>query len=220
MSPSGYTAPLCRLLCALWSERPVSSTLLLWMTSLVRLEVFTHRIGAFFACLSCFLKVACFLTGLPLAPAAITSSSGNPWVAVLYTWGLAQVSTVSVGVRSCIFRITTCVLSCGLWCACVSVRCVCRPAQCCSKLGDCFLLACLRCGWPGLFGSWVGVGSKFQVIEGSSLLKENIYTFFWYLQLRDYYEKERFTVKVNGVIEIVTSEVRSRELKSCTKMAL
>uniref|UniRef100_A0A3B3CZB1 Solute carrier family 12 member 9 n=1 Tax=Oryzias melastigma TaxID=30732 RepID=A0A3B3CZB1_ORYME len=27
---------------------------------------------------------------LPLAPAAITSSSGNPWVAVLYTWGLAQ----------------------------------------------------------------------------------------------------------------------------------
>lgn len=28
--------------------------------------------------------------GLPLAPAAITSSSGNPWVAVLYTWGLAQ----------------------------------------------------------------------------------------------------------------------------------
>ncbi|KAF3705946.1 Solute carrier family 12 member 9 [Channa argus] len=30
------------------------------------------------------------LFGLPLAPAAITSSSGNPWVAVLYTWGLAQ----------------------------------------------------------------------------------------------------------------------------------
>ncbi|XP_071187816.1 solute carrier family 12 member 9-like isoform X3 [Salvelinus alpinus] len=28
--------------------------------------------------------------GFPLAPAAITSSSGNPWVAVLYTWGLAQ----------------------------------------------------------------------------------------------------------------------------------
>ncbi|TNM84994.1 hypothetical protein fugu_009172 [Takifugu bimaculatus] len=30
------------------------------------------------------------LFGLPLAPAAITSRSGNPWVAVLYTWGLAQ----------------------------------------------------------------------------------------------------------------------------------
>ncbi|XP_068601023.1 solute carrier family 12 member 9-like [Brachionichthys hirsutus] len=30
------------------------------------------------------------LFGLPLAPAAITSKSGNPWVAVLYTWGLAQ----------------------------------------------------------------------------------------------------------------------------------
>ncbi|KAM6907354.1 solute carrier family 12 member 9 [Xenentodon cancila] len=30
------------------------------------------------------------LFGLPLAPATITSSSGNPWVAVLYTWGLAQ----------------------------------------------------------------------------------------------------------------------------------
>ncbi|CAG5875171.1 unnamed protein product [Menidia menidia] len=30
------------------------------------------------------------LFGLPLAPAAITSQSGNPWVSVLYTWGLAQ----------------------------------------------------------------------------------------------------------------------------------
>ncbi|XP_062392359.1 solute carrier family 12 member 9 [Sardina pilchardus] len=30
------------------------------------------------------------LFGLPLAPAAITSSSGNPWMAVLYTWGLVQ----------------------------------------------------------------------------------------------------------------------------------
>ncbi|XP_037543466.1 solute carrier family 12 member 9 [Nematolebias whitei] len=30
------------------------------------------------------------LFGWPLAPAAITSNSGNPWVAVLYTWGLAQ----------------------------------------------------------------------------------------------------------------------------------
>ncbi|KAJ8276002.1 hypothetical protein COCON_G00077540 [Conger conger] len=28
--------------------------------------------------------------GLPLAPAAITSKSGNPWVAVLYTWALVQ----------------------------------------------------------------------------------------------------------------------------------
>uniref|UniRef100_A0A3Q0QR83 Solute carrier family 12 member 9 n=1 Tax=Amphilophus citrinellus TaxID=61819 RepID=A0A3Q0QR83_AMPCI len=27
---------------------------------------------------------------LPLAPAAITSASGNPWVAVLFTWGLTQ----------------------------------------------------------------------------------------------------------------------------------
>lgn len=30
------------------------------------------------------------LFGLPLAPAAITSASGNPWVAVLFTWGLTQ----------------------------------------------------------------------------------------------------------------------------------
>ncbi|KAJ8396440.1 hypothetical protein AAFF_G00017460 [Aldrovandia affinis] len=30
------------------------------------------------------------LFGLPLAPAAITSKSGNPWVAVLYTWALVQ----------------------------------------------------------------------------------------------------------------------------------
>uniref|UniRef100_A0A672JUX1 Solute carrier family 12 member 9 n=1 Tax=Salarias fasciatus TaxID=181472 RepID=A0A672JUX1_SALFA len=30
------------------------------------------------------------LFGLPLAPAAVTSKSGNPWVSVLYTWGLAQ----------------------------------------------------------------------------------------------------------------------------------
>ncbi|KAM3600874.1 uncharacterized protein V6R79_003964 [Siganus canaliculatus] len=30
------------------------------------------------------------LFGLPLAPAAIKSSSGNPWVAVLFTWALAQ----------------------------------------------------------------------------------------------------------------------------------
>uniref|UniRef100_A0A6Q2Y7D7 Solute carrier family 12 member 9 n=1 Tax=Esox lucius TaxID=8010 RepID=A0A6Q2Y7D7_ESOLU len=30
------------------------------------------------------------LFGFPLAPAAIKSKSGNPWVAVLYTWGLAQ----------------------------------------------------------------------------------------------------------------------------------
>lgn len=42
------------------------------------------------------------LTGLPLAPAAITSSSGNPWVAVLYTWGLAQVSSVPA-VCCCVF---------------------------------------------------------------------------------------------------------------------
>ncbi|XP_069572575.1 solute carrier family 12 member 9 isoform X1 [Brachyistius frenatus] len=30
------------------------------------------------------------LFGLPLAPATITSRSGNPWMAVVYTWGLAQ----------------------------------------------------------------------------------------------------------------------------------
>ncbi|XP_043095020.1 solute carrier family 12 member 9 [Puntigrus tetrazona] len=30
------------------------------------------------------------LFGLPLAPATVTSSSGNPWVSVLYTWGLVQ----------------------------------------------------------------------------------------------------------------------------------
>uniref|UniRef100_A0A8C6SE30 Solute carrier family 12 member 9 n=1 Tax=Neogobius melanostomus TaxID=47308 RepID=A0A8C6SE30_9GOBI len=29
--------------------------------------------------------------GLPLVPAAVKSNSGNPWVAVLYTWALAQV---------------------------------------------------------------------------------------------------------------------------------
>uniref|UniRef100_W5N7I6 Solute carrier family 12 member 9 n=1 Tax=Lepisosteus oculatus TaxID=7918 RepID=W5N7I6_LEPOC len=31
------------------------------------------------------------LFGRPLAPAKVTSSSGNPWVAVLYTWALVQV---------------------------------------------------------------------------------------------------------------------------------
>lgn len=36
-----------------------------------------------------------FLKGFPLAPAAITSASGNPWVAVLFTWGLTQVSSCS-----------------------------------------------------------------------------------------------------------------------------
>ncbi|KAG7464620.1 hypothetical protein MATL_G00167360 [Megalops atlanticus] len=30
------------------------------------------------------------LFGMPLAPATITSSSGNPWVSVLYTWALVQ----------------------------------------------------------------------------------------------------------------------------------
>ncbi|XP_026582254.1 solute carrier family 12 member 9-like [Pseudonaja textilis] len=33
------------------------------------------------------------LFGLVLAPAKIVSRGGNPWVAVLYTWGLAQVSS-------------------------------------------------------------------------------------------------------------------------------
>lgn len=49
--------------------------------------------------LVCFLLRApsVSLAGLPLAPAAITSSSGNPWVAVLYTWGLAQVGATLGG---------------------------------------------------------------------------------------------------------------------------
>lgn len=39
----------------------------------------------------------CFcLSGLPLAPAAITSRSGNPWVSVLYTWALVQVRPVNM----------------------------------------------------------------------------------------------------------------------------
>ncbi|KAG9351576.1 hypothetical protein JZ751_022827 [Albula glossodonta] len=35
------------------------------------------------------------LFGLPLAPAAITSQSGNPWVAVLYTWALVQLNFIA-----------------------------------------------------------------------------------------------------------------------------
>lgn len=74
-------------------------------------------------------KTSVFLTGLPLAPAAIKSSSGNPWVAVLYTWGLAQVSKVSAAFsQSFIFRITTKNLNLKFWCVCVSVCGVCRPA--------------------------------------------------------------------------------------------
>ncbi len=44
--------------------------------------------------LFCSVVCQCFVdlvSGLPLAPAAVTSSSGNPWVSVLYTWGLVQV---------------------------------------------------------------------------------------------------------------------------------
>ncbi|KAF5887115.1 solute carrier family 12 member 9-like [Clarias magur] len=46
------------------------------------------------------------LFGLPLAPAAITSSSGNPWVSVLYTWGLVQ-CTVFAGQLNVIAGLVT-----------------------------------------------------------------------------------------------------------------
>lgn len=55
-------------------------------------------------------------------------------------------------------------------CLCVSVCGVCRTAQFHSQSGDCFLLACLRCSWPGLSGSGVGVGSQLQVIKPESVL--------------------------------------------------
>lgn len=109
-----------------------------------------------------------FLKGLPLAPAAITSASGNPWVAVLFTWGLTQVSSCSPQVR--VFEIGTGWLTCSLWL--VAVRGVCRGAQCDSRFGDCFLLTCLRCSWLGLFGAWVGISSKFQVMSTDCILKD------------------------------------------------
>ncbi|XP_072302433.1 solute carrier family 12 member 9 [Eucyclogobius newberryi] len=46
------------------------------------------------------------LFGLPLAPAAVTSSSGNPWVAVLYTWALAQ-SVVFAGQLNAVASLVT-----------------------------------------------------------------------------------------------------------------
>ncbi|XP_033834167.1 solute carrier family 12 member 9 [Periophthalmus magnuspinnatus] len=46
------------------------------------------------------------LFGLPLAPAAVKSSSGNPWVAVLYTWALAQ-SVVFAGQLNAIASLVT-----------------------------------------------------------------------------------------------------------------
>lgn len=107
------------------------------------------------------LEIFLFLAGLPLAPAAITSSSGNPWVAVLYTWGLAQVAhslQCSLVCNFCLTGLDCC--GCGI---CVSVCGVCGAAQCHRKPGDCFLLAGLRCSRSGLFGSRVGVSSKFQV---------------------------------------------------------
>lgn len=106
-----------------------------------------------------------FLTGLPLAPAAITSMSGNPWVAVLYTWGLAQVSCAAAETLYC------CVGSCATLscCVCVSVCGVCRTAQFHRQPGDCLLPACLRCSGPGLSGSGVGVGSQLQVTVTKSL---------------------------------------------------
>ncbi|MCJ8748832.1 hypothetical protein PDJAM_G00169260 [Pangasius djambal] len=46
------------------------------------------------------------LFGLPLAPAAITSHSGNPWVSVLYTWALVQ-CTVFAGQLNVIAGLVT-----------------------------------------------------------------------------------------------------------------
>uniref|UniRef100_A0AAY5EPT4 Solute carrier family 12 member 9 n=1 Tax=Electrophorus electricus TaxID=8005 RepID=A0AAY5EPT4_ELEEL len=46
------------------------------------------------------------LFGLPLAPAAITSHSGNPWVSVLYTWALVQ-CTVFAGQLNVIAALVT-----------------------------------------------------------------------------------------------------------------
>lgn len=59
-----------------------------------------------------------FSTGWPLAPAAITSNSGNPWVAVLYTWGLAQVSFCTTHVFNFLnwaYVLTVC-LRVSVWC--------------------------------------------------------------------------------------------------------
>ncbi|XP_062844878.1 solute carrier family 12 member 9 [Trichomycterus rosablanca] len=46
------------------------------------------------------------LFGLPLAPATITSKSGNPWVSVLYTWALVQ-CTVFAGQLNVIASLVT-----------------------------------------------------------------------------------------------------------------
>lgn len=77
---------------------------------------FYSYISAFFLVHKLFFsETLVFFAGLPLAPAAVTSSSGNPWVAVLYTWGLAQVGFC--GVCGCVFsELQQHVLSCGLWC--------------------------------------------------------------------------------------------------------
>lgn len=69
-------------------------------------EAFIQYISVFFSTRSCYFRDFCFLSGLPLAPAAITSASGNPWVAVLYTWGLAQVSGAAM-VFCCVSLIFT-----------------------------------------------------------------------------------------------------------------
>lgn len=164
-SPSGSTAPLCLLRCALWSERPASSTLLLWITSLVRLY-------SSYRCLLCvlsgFLKDF-FPHRFAVSPGCHHIRLGESVGGSAVHLGSGTSERSFCGVQSCIFRLTTRVLNCGLWCVCVSVRSVCRPAQCCSKFGDCFLLACVRCGWPGLSGSWVGVCTKFQVIKYDAL---------------------------------------------------
>lgn len=142
--------------------------LLLWITSLVRLILFFFKYFFYTSYGINYETLMVFLKGLPLAPAAITSASGNPWVAVLFTWGLTQVSSCSPQVR--VFEIGTGWLTCSLWL--VAVRGVCRGAQCDSRFGDCFLLTCLRCSWLGLFGAWVGISSKFQVMSTDCILKD------------------------------------------------
>lgn len=134
-----------------------------WINFSVRPEPILS--GEFLGTWTLFLKRSlCSSQGLPLAPAAITSRSGNPWVAVLYTWGLAQVGAPSA-VSFCANLCLTVVLNCGGGAVCVSVCGVCRTAQCYRKPGDCVLPASLRCRGSGLSGSRVGVGTKFQVVE-------------------------------------------------------
>lgn len=86
-------------------------------------------------------------------------------MAVLYTWGLAQVSALSAVSFGAHFGLVLSVLNCGGCAVCLSVCGVRRTAQCYRKPGDCVLLAGLRRRGSGLFGPRVGVGTKFQVVE-------------------------------------------------------